>query len=82
MTVPRPHNPYGQATAQKGPQSGQGMCMALLAIATLTSVTLINFDNKLKGLEGRDNYPKEKPWYFRPGKDTHCDYNIVSNIDM
>jgi len=31
---------------------------------------VLNFDNKLKGLESRDNYPKEKPWYFRPGKDT------------
>lgn len=43
---------------------------------------VLNFDNKLKGLESRDNYPKEKPWYFRPGKDTLQDYNIISNIDM
>ena len=43
---------------------------------------VVNFENKLKGLENRDNYPKEKPWYFRPGKDTLQDYNIISNIDM
>jgi hypothetical protein len=43
---------------------------------------VLNFDNKLKGLEDRDNYPKAKPWYFRPGKDTAADYNIISNIDM
>jgi hypothetical protein len=43
---------------------------------------IINFDNKLKGLENRPDYPKDKPWYFRPGKDTHVDYNILSNIPM
>lgn len=43
---------------------------------------VLNFDNKLKGLEDRENYPKDKPWYFRPGKDTLVDYNIISNIDM
>lgn len=43
---------------------------------------VLNFDNKLKGLEHRDNFPKDKPWYFRPGKDTLVDYNIISNIDM
>lgn len=43
---------------------------------------VLNFDNKLKGLEHRENYPKEKPWYFRPGKDTLVDYNIISNISM
>lgn len=43
---------------------------------------ILNFDNQLKGLEQRDNYPKAKPWYFRPGKDTLVDYNIISNFDM
>ena len=43
---------------------------------------VINFDDKLKGLEGDKNYPKEKPWYYRPGKDTQADYNILSNIGM
>lgn len=43
---------------------------------------LVNFDNKLKGLENNPDYPKEKPWYFRPGKDTHADYNILSNIQL
>lgn len=43
---------------------------------------ILNFDNKLKGLENRPDYPKEKPWYFRPGKDTIVNYNIISNIDM
>ena len=43
---------------------------------------ILNFENKLKGLESRPDYPKEKPWYFRPGKDTLADYNIISNIDM
>ena len=42
---------------------------------------ILNFDNKLKGLEGRSDYPKEKPWYFRPGKDNYTNYNIISNID-
>ena len=43
---------------------------------------ILNFDNKLKGLEDRQDYPKEKPWYFRPGKDTKADYNILSNKPM
>ena len=43
---------------------------------------ILNFDNKLKGLENRPDYPKEKPWYYRPGKDTIVNYNIISNIDM
>ena len=42
----------------------------------------MNFDNKLKGLETRSDYPKEKPWFFRPGKDTYVNYNIISNIDQ
>ena len=33
-------------------------------------------------MENRPDYPKEKPWYFRPGKDTLTNYNIISNIDM
>lgn len=40
---------------------------------------IINFDNKLSGLENKPDYPKEKPWYYRPGKDTNTDYNILSN---
>ena len=36
----------------------------------------------MKGLEQRPDYPKEKAWYFRPGKDTNTDYNILSNIEM
>ena len=43
---------------------------------------ILNFDNKLKGLEHRENFPKDKPWYFRPDKDTLVDYNIISNISM
>jgi hypothetical protein len=43
---------------------------------------ILNFDNKLKGLEDRHNYPKAKPWYFRPERDTYCDYNILSNVDV
>ena len=42
----------------------------------------MNFDNKLKGLESNPDYPKDKPWYFRPGKDTNVDYNILSNFPM
>ena len=42
----------------------------------------MNFENKLKGLENKPDYPKDKPWYFRPGKDTHADYNILSNIGL
>ena len=42
----------------------------------------MNFENKLRGLEDRPDYPKEKPWFFRPGKDTLADYNIISNVDM
>ena len=33
-------------------------------------------------MENREDYPKEKPWYFRPGKDTFVDYNIISNVDQ
>jgi len=43
---------------------------------------ILNFENKLKGLESHSDYPKEKPWYFRPGKDTKTDFNILSNISM
>lgn len=43
---------------------------------------VLNFEDKLQGMESDKNYPKEKPWYFRPGKDTHVDYNILSNIGM
>ena len=43
---------------------------------------ILNFNNKLAGLENRPDYPKEKPWYYRPGKDTIVNYNIISNIDM
>lgn len=43
---------------------------------------IVNFENKMMGLESRADYPKEKPWYFRPGKDTLVDFNIISNINM
>ena len=43
---------------------------------------MINFENKLQGLENRPDYPKEKPWYFRPERDSLVDYNIVSNISL
>lgn len=36
----------------------------------------------MKGLEQRPDYPKEKAWYFRPGRDTNTDYNIISNVGM
>lgn len=28
------------------------------------------------------DFPKEKPWHFRAGKDTNADYNILSNKGM
>ena len=43
---------------------------------------IVNFENKMMGLEQRADYPKEKPWYFRPGKDTLADFNIISNINL
>lgn len=43
---------------------------------------MINFENKLKGLEDRPDYPKEKPWYFRQRAGTNADYNILSNIPL
>ena len=43
---------------------------------------VINFENKLKGLEDRPDYPKEKPWYFRQRAGTNADYNILSNIPV
>jgi len=43
---------------------------------------VLNFKNKLQGLENRPDYPKEKPWYFRPERDSLVDYNIVSNLDL
>jgi hypothetical protein len=30
----------------------------------------------------KPDYPKSKPWYFRPGNDTNAKYNILSNIGM
>jgi len=43
---------------------------------------VLNFENKLAGLEDRPDYPKEKPWYFRPSLDSMVDYNIVTNYDL
>jgi hypothetical protein len=43
---------------------------------------IVNFENKLKGLENKPDYPVEKPWYFRPEKDSKTDYNILSNIGL
>ena len=42
----------------------------------------MNFENKLTGLEDRPDYPKEKPWYFRPERDSLVDYNIISNYSI
>lgn len=33
-------------------------------------------------MENRPDYPKEKPWYFRPERDSLVDYNIVSNYSL
>ena len=43
---------------------------------------VINFENKLTGLENRPDYPKEKPWYFRPDRDSLVNYNIISNMNL
>jgi hypothetical protein len=43
---------------------------------------VINFENKLAGLESRPDYPKEKPWYFRPDRDSLVDYNIVTTHSL
>jgi len=43
---------------------------------------VLNFENKLEGLQNRPDYPKEKPWYFRPERDSLVDYNIVSNYQL
>ena len=43
---------------------------------------VLNFENKLRGLENRPDYPKEKPWYFRPERDSLVDYNIISNYSL
>jgi len=43
---------------------------------------VLNFENKLAGLENRPDYPKEKPWYFRPDKDSLVDYNIITNYSL
>lgn len=43
---------------------------------------VLNFENKLAGLEDRPDYPKEKPWYFRPNRDSEVDYNIISNYSL
>ena len=36
----------------------------------------------MQGLENRPDYPKAKPWYFRPERDSLVDYNIVSNYSL
>ena len=36
----------------------------------------------MQGLESRPDYPKAKPWYFRPERDSLVDYNIVSNYSL
>lgn len=43
---------------------------------------MLNFENKLEGLQDRPDYPKEKPWYFRPDKDSLVDYNIITNYSL
>lgn len=43
---------------------------------------MLNFQNKLTGLENRPDYPKEKPWYFRPERDSCTTYNILTNYDL
>lgn len=43
---------------------------------------VLNFENKLAGLEKRPDYPKEKPWYFRPERDSLVDYNIITNYSL
>lgn len=43
---------------------------------------VLNFENKLAGLENRPDYPKDKPWYFRPERDSLVDYNIISNYSL
>ena len=43
---------------------------------------VVNFENKLAGLENRPDYPKEKPWYFRPERDSDVDYNIITNYSL
>ena len=43
---------------------------------------VVNFENKLKGLEDRPDYPKERPWYFRQRAGTNADYNILSNLPL
>ena len=43
---------------------------------------MINFENKLKGMESHPDYPKEKPWYFRPNPDSLAEYNILSNLPL
>jgi hypothetical protein len=43
---------------------------------------VLNFENKLGGLENRPDYPKEKPWYYRPERDSLVDYNIISNFSL
>jgi len=44
---------------------------------------VLNFENKLEGLQNRPDYPKEKPWYFKPEKDLRTvDYNIITNYDL
>jgi hypothetical protein len=43
---------------------------------------VLNFENKLAGLENRPDYPKEKPWYFRPERDSLVGYNIITNHSL
>jgi len=41
---------------------------------------VINFEDKLKGLEDHPEYPKEKAWKFKAKLDTNVGYNIISNL--
>jgi hypothetical protein len=43
---------------------------------------ILNLENKLAGLENRPDYPKEKPWYFRPERDSLAPYNIITNHSL
>ena len=43
---------------------------------------IVNFENKMMGLEKRPDFPKEKPWYFSMAKTSLADYNIISNHNL
>jgi hypothetical protein len=56
------------------------ICIQDKALRYEQTFNILNFEEKLKGLEQHPDFPKQKPWKYKADKDTKAEYNIISNI--